>query len=856
MHPAQNRKWLLFACLAVSSLLVSGLLISLRPAEVKAAISTPVPDAGTAQAGDLLVVRVYFEDQASLAALTSRFEPWEVNPSAGYLILGISSADLPWLQAQGLRLEIDPLLTAQVNQPFQPLPMQVSGIPGYPCYRTVEETYATAASLAVAYPDLAAWLDIGDSWEKSAGLGGYDLQVLRLTNRLIPGPKPVLFVMTAIHARELATAELNTRFAEYLLSRYGTDPDVTWLLDWHEIHLLLQTNPDGRKQAEMGIYWRKNTNRNYCGSTSPYRGADLNRNFAFSWYACGDEYCSSSSPCDEVYRGPTPSSEPETSAVEAYVRSIFPDQRDDELSDPAPPDAMGIFLDIHAYGELVLWPWGFPGGAAPNDTALTTLGRKFAFFNGYEPEQALYFYPTDGTTDDFAYGELGVAAYTFEIGTSFFQGCSAFESRILPDNLNALLYAAKAARAPYLLPAGPEVLDITFSRQQPRLGETLRVLAVVDDTRYQQAYGIEPTQPISAARLYLDIPPWDVANSPQPILLQAADGAFDSPQEEVIGVIDTWGMQAGRHLVYLEGQDADGNWGVVSAAFLDLEPPHLNLFQTSSTAGLIPGETARFTVTSRLAFSSTHTYTQTVFVQPPALLQVLSATITLDGSPAPGVYDPLAGTLSFTQSGGFNHLRRHTLVYSATLPLTAPVGVTLTQVVSAAASLDWGIPVSATSRADWWVSPPADARLSLGKQLNPAAAPPGALLTYTLTATLSLDSAALPYSLALTDTLPSSLDVFTTSLRLNGAPAPWLYQAGVISLSQAGVVTQSLNLTVTYLARLAQEVQAGAWVTNTLYGTASVAGAHLQEPQPASAVLEVLPPPAVWYIWYLPWISR
>jgi hypothetical protein len=35
------------------------------------------------------------------------------------------------------------------------------------------------------------------------------------------------------------------------------DPNITWLLDHHEIHLLLHANPDGRKQAESGKYWRK-----------------------------------------------------------------------------------------------------------------------------------------------------------------------------------------------------------------------------------------------------------------------------------------------------------------------------------------------------------------------------------------------------------------------------------------------------------------------------------------------------------------------------------------------------------------------------------------------------------------------
>ena len=73
--------------------------------------------------------------------------------------------------------------------------------------------------------------------------------------------------MSAIHAREYATAELITRFAEYLVENYGTDPDITWLLDYNEIHLLLQANPDGRKHAETGIYGAR-TPTNYCAPIS------------------------------------------------------------------------------------------------------------------------------------------------------------------------------------------------------------------------------------------------------------------------------------------------------------------------------------------------------------------------------------------------------------------------------------------------------------------------------------------------------------------------------------------------------------------------------------------------------------
>jgi carboxypeptidase T len=66
-----------------------------------------------------------------------------------------------------------------------------ASIPGYPCYRTVEETETAMWDLAAAYPGLAAVIDIGNSWEKSEpGMTGYDIYCLRLTNSAVAGPSP------------------------------------------------------------------------------------------------------------------------------------------------------------------------------------------------------------------------------------------------------------------------------------------------------------------------------------------------------------------------------------------------------------------------------------------------------------------------------------------------------------------------------------------------------------------------------------------------------------------------------------------------------------------------------------------
>lgn len=519
----------------------------------------------------MVAVRAYYDDPAQIRLLQA-YDVWEYNNLRDhYVLVALSPTQFDQLEQLGFRLEIDDYYTAKLNETPAELPGQLTGIPGYPCYRTVEEQYVSAQSIVANHPSLATWLDVGDSWEKTVGAGGYDMMVLKLTNSAVPGPKPKLFVSSSIHAREYSPAELSMRFAEFLIDNYGSDADVTWLLDYHEIHLMMQANPDGRKHAETGQNWRKNVNRDYCFITIfplPYGdGADLNRNFQFEWGNWGG---SSGDECDPTFRGASPASEPETQSVQNYITSQFPDQRADPLSEPAPLDATGLYIDTHSFSRLVLWPWGFPA-LAPNSTELTTLGRKFAYFNDYTPQQSVDLYPTDGSSTDFAYGELGVAAYTFELGTEFFQDCATFENQILPDHLPALVYAAKAARTPYLSPAGPDATGVAVGPEIGSIGALAQITATVDDTRFSNVNGSEPIQNVIAAEYYVDVPPWMPGAVGQP--LHPVDGSFDSSIEQVAAELDTAGLTPGTHLIYVRGQDALGNWGVMSAAFVDLFLP-------------------------------------------------------------------------------------------------------------------------------------------------------------------------------------------------------------------------------------------------------------------------------------------
>ncbi|MFC6616961.1 M14 family zinc carboxypeptidase [Deinococcus radiophilus] len=387
--------------------------------------------------------RVDYTDIEAAYKVAISFEPWEFNQDEKFLTVNVTQEDFERLRASGQELGFTVSIDEKLTQQQADGTLDAQAIGGYPCFRTVQETYAAAQSIVQQYPNLARWEQHGRT------TAGNPIYRLVLTNKNTSGTKPKVLFNSALHAREYATAELNLRFAEKLVAEYGTNPDITWMLDSQEFYLVFQANPDGRARAEQGRLWRKNVNTRFCGTGST-PGVDLNRNFPFRWNTGG----SSSDPCNETFMGPSAGSETETQALMGLMRQLFPDRRNDDLTSPAPADTMGIYIDIHSYSRLNLWPFGSTSTKPPNSAAMENLGRKFSYYNGHKPMQAVGLYPASGGTDEFAYGTLGVASYTLELGDAFFEDCSKFTSDILPRNMNALLYAAKVARAPYQMAGG------------------------------------------------------------------------------------------------------------------------------------------------------------------------------------------------------------------------------------------------------------------------------------------------------------------------------------------------------------------------------------------------------------------
>jgi hypothetical protein len=302
-------------------------------------------------------------------------------------------------------------------------------------------------------------------------------------------------------------------------------------------------------------------------------GVDLNRNHSFLWGCCGG---SSGNPCDETYRGPLRESEPETQAFQNFFAQVMRDQNgpngDDQIAPASPDDTTGIFISLHSYSDLVLWPWGFDNfGNPPNYEQLKTIGRKFAFFNGYDPSGSIW-YDVDGATDDWTYGKFGIPSFTFEVGPQFgtcggffppYDCIDGFAGRdFWEENKPTFLYAHKIARTPYMTSYGPDTQDVGVSPNRVLQESLVEITATVTDHRLPG----DPLGPIYAAEYFIDAPGEDGTG----MIMDPADMLWGGLSEEVTAVIDTSGLTPGQHYILVHGQNQNGQWGPFSAVFLDV----------------------------------------------------------------------------------------------------------------------------------------------------------------------------------------------------------------------------------------------------------------------------------------------
>lgn len=440
-------------------------------------------------------------------------------------------------------------------------PVEAQGIVGFECYRTQAEVYTRGAELAQDFPMLAEWVDIGDSWEKSAGesSAGNDLRVLKLTNQAIQQEKPKLVLISGLHASELAPVELSLRFSERLLQVYGLNADFTWLLDQTEIHLLLIANPDGRArveaQAQLGLplTWQKNTNP--AGCTDPNsQGVDLSRNFPTAWNG------TPTNPCAGDFPGQEAQSEPETIAIFQYLNAIFGAQETSPVN--------GLVINLENFGNYLAFPPFHTISPSAKQADYRILTNKLAFGSPFivkSTEGWVEQLPvTTGTLSDTAFEGLGIPSLAIAIGNALDGGtissCLAFENDMLEADLNLLIRAARAAVDPYSLGYGPEISALSVSPAGASIEPSRTLQGIANSNLYR--YISEPGS-VSSVFVSVDSPPW----LPETVLMPAAavDGEFDEPEEAFSLLFNAGQLSPGKHTLFVHASNPQRQEGLVSA---------------------------------------------------------------------------------------------------------------------------------------------------------------------------------------------------------------------------------------------------------------------------------------------------
>lgn len=284
---------------------------------------------------------------------------------------------------------------------------------------TYQEFLDHLDAMATEYPNLITQRAVIDTFQTHENRPIYWLKIS--DNPYVNESEPEVLYTSIHHAREPQSLAQLIFYMWYVLENYGSDDEVTYLVDNTEMYFIPMINPDGYIENETnypngGGLWRKNKRDNLDGEY----GVDLNRNYGYKWGYDNDG--SSPETSSQTYRGLAPFSEPETKAVQWFC-----EQHEFQLA-----------LNYHSHGNYLIYPWGYiPSPLSPDSNYFISIAQQmtaqnnYVFGTGYETVN----YATNGVSDDWMYGEEEtknkIYSMTPEVGNSG-DGFWPSPTRIIP----------------------------------------------------------------------------------------------------------------------------------------------------------------------------------------------------------------------------------------------------------------------------------------------------------------------------------------------------------------------------------------------------------------------------------------
>ncbi len=425
-------RYLLVALLALAPVL--GLAQTERHSEVRLYLpAAPTPDA---------TPRALLAERLAAHGLLLDHAHIEVTPSGSALRTVLSASELRAAEASGVELEVlveDVTAhylatrrgTCEGGASVSRIEADICGtMGGYPTFETI---LGHLDAMRAAYPHLISErTSLGETHE------GRPLWLVEISdNPGVEEGEPEALYTGLHHAREPGSMAAVLYFMYYLLENYGTDPEVTELVDSRRLFFVPVVNPDGyvfneTTNPEGGGMWRKNR-RDNGGNVF---GVDLNRNYGYEWGY--DDLGSSGFPPSETYRGPAPFSEPETRALRDFLEG---------------GRHVSVAFNYHTHGNLLLFPWGYRQGVyTPDHAEYVALGEALTEANGYTSGPSPdVLYLVNGGASDWFYGEQTtkgkIMAFLPEVGYAFWPDPVDVYA-LADENLEANLLLAQAASPP------------------------------------------------------------------------------------------------------------------------------------------------------------------------------------------------------------------------------------------------------------------------------------------------------------------------------------------------------------------------------------------------------------------------
>lgn len=274
-----------------------------------------------------------------------------------YAILYVVPKELDALKKAGFRYEVQ---IENLNEHFKNF-WQTDD-----AYHSYQQIIDLADSLTTHFPAICKKVVFGTS------LGGRQLAALKLSDNVETDENEAeVFFDGGIHGDEIGGAENIIRFARDLCLGYGTNTQITNLVNDRETWLYLMVNPDGREGMT-----RYNNN-----------GEDLNRDCGYMW---------------------------DNESVGSWSQTETRVLRDALLA-----NQFVVYSSYHSGTEFVSYPWSYRPNLCPDNGPIAQLAALYASTSGYSnmPHEPGYtgMYAINGSTKDASYAIQGSVSWSIEI---------------------------------------------------------------------------------------------------------------------------------------------------------------------------------------------------------------------------------------------------------------------------------------------------------------------------------------------------------------------------------------------------------------------------------------------------------